>query len=136
MRLSDLSKRMIKVVCVLTALTLAAGAAFYRYFSYPPFAFGALLGAALNILKVIMLNRTVIKLSNIEVERARNYALIQHLARFALTGAVLVLSAVLPFLDIWGAATGIFIFQIAAYSMKRGIDREEDASVQANQEAR
>ena len=135
MRLSDLSKRMIKVVCILTALTLAAGAAFYRYFSYLPFAFGALLGAALNILKIIMLNRTVIRLSSVTVERARNYALVQHLARFALTGAVLLLSAMLPFLDIWGAATGIFIFQIAAYSMKRGIDREEGANIQANQES-
>jgi len=134
-RLSDLSKRMIKVVCILTALTIAAGAAFYRYFSYPPFAFGALLGAALNIIKIIMLNRTVIKLSSIAVERARNYALVQHLARFALTGAALVLSAMLPFLDIWGAATGIFIFQIAAYSMKRGIDREEGTNIQANQES-
>ena len=135
MRLSVLSKRMIKAVCILTALTLAAGAAFFRLFAYPPFAFGALLGAALNILKVIMLNHTVIKLTSIDVERARNYALVQHFARFLLTGAVLVLAAVLPFLDIWGAATGIFIFQIAAHSMNRRVDREEGADTQANQES-
>jgi hypothetical protein len=122
---------MIKVICVLTLLVLAVGAVFYRSFAYPPFAFGAVLGAALNILKVIMLKHTVMKLSSIEVENARNYASIQSLLRFLLTGAVLVLSAVLPFLDIWGAATGIFIFQIAAYSMKRYTGREEEAKQEA-----
>ncbi|MCL2508866.1 MAG: ATP synthase subunit I [Oscillospiraceae bacterium] len=119
MRLSDIAKKMILVICVSLLVIVAAGAAYYRSLMLLPFALGAFSGATLNVLKVFMLDRAVKKIAGMEKERAGNYARVQHFLRFLLTGAVLVIAALVPFINIWGAAAGVLTYNIAALFMKR-----------------
>ena len=128
MRVSALAKRMIITICISLPVLVAASAVYYRSFSFLPFALGALLGAATNVLKIILLDRAVEKLVDMEEEKAKNYVRIQHFLRYILTGAVLVLAAVVPFISIWGAAAGILTYQVALFSMKRSAAREDKAN--------
>ena len=117
MKLSGPAKRMI---CFhLAALPLLAGGAavFYRSWAFLPFAGGALLGTALNIAKVALLDRAVKKLAGMDAAKAGGYTFLQSLLRFLLTGGVLVLAAWVPFVSLWGAAASILVYQAALYSM-------------------
>ena len=84
-----------------------------------PFVLGVLLMSALNILKIQMLERTVKR--TIEMEDAnigKNYVRLQYLLRYFLTGAILVVAALTPFINIWGAILGVFTLQIALFSVR------------------
>jgi len=121
MRLSDIAKRMTTVMGALLLLLVAASAVYYRTMAFLPFAFGASLGVALNVVKIIMLDRTVGKALQMEQKGAGNYIRIQHFVRFLLTGAVFLLAALVPQISIWGAAAGICTLQIAVFFTKRGV---------------
>ena len=123
--LSDLSKKILFILGALLLLLILASIAYYRSLAFLPFAAGALLGVALNALKVIMLDRAVKKAIAMEKKSAGNYIGVQNIVRLLLTGLVLVLSAVLPFLNLWGAAAGVFTLQIALFLMKRSLRLEE-----------
>jgi len=121
MKINDIAKKMIFVLCVLLLIVIAASVVYYRSFEFFPFALGASLVVALNIIKVIMLDRAVDKaLTMTEGKDASNYIRLQYFLRFILTGAVLVFAAVSPddYVSLWGAVAGIFTMPIAAYSMK------------------
>ena len=127
MRLSDIAKRMMRVIGVLLLLLVAASAVYYRSLDFLPFALGALLGVALNVAKILLLDRSVSRITHMEKEGAGNYIRFQHFFRFLLTGLVLLLAALVPFINIWGAAAGIFTLQIAVFFAKRSSDAHESA---------
>ena len=124
MKLSDIAKRMLLVICISLPLLIAGAFAYYRSLNFLYFALGALLGTILNAAKVILIERTAKKLIGMEKERAANYARIQGLLRFLLTGIVLAVPAFaikqwgLPAGVFWGAAAGALVYQVAVYSMK------------------
>jgi len=126
MKLSDIAKRMILVIGISFLVLIAAGIAYYRSFAFLPFALGAFLGTALNVYKVIMLDRTVKKVAGMEKEKAGNYVTVQRFLRFLLTGIILVLSALLTFINVWGAAAGVLTFQIAAFFIKNFNGHDEN----------
>lgn len=128
MRLSDIAKKMLWILCILFVILMVAGIAYYRSFAFFPFALGAFLGVALNIFKVIMIDRITKKIVDMEKGKASNYATVQHFLRFLLTGVILVLSAVLPFINIWGAAAGVLTFPIATFSVKHFTDHAKHSS--------
>lgn len=115
--MSDIAKRMSLVVCASLPLLVGGAAVFYRSLAFLPFAYGALLGTGLSIAKIISLDRTVRKVTDMEPRRASNYVRLQSLLRFLLTGGVLVLAAWVPFVSLWGAAASILVYQAALYSM-------------------
>ena len=119
MKINPIAKKMILVLCILLVIIIVASGVYYRSFAFLPFAIGASLVVALNIVKVIMLDRAVDKALNMtEASDAGNYIRVQYFLRFILTGAVLVFAATSPYINLWGAVTGIFTMPIAAYSMK------------------
>ncbi|MGI5935875.1 MAG: ATP synthase subunit I [Oscillospiraceae bacterium] len=118
MKLSEVAKRMILTIGILTLLFIAAAAVYYRSPDCLPFVFGALLGSATSIAKVILLERAVDRALGMEKDRAGNYVRLQHLLRLALSGAVLVLAALVPNISLWGAVAGILSFQISLYTLK------------------
>ena len=122
MPLSDIAKRMTAVIGVSLLLPIAASIAYYRSFAFLPFAFGVLLGAALNVLKVVMLDRTVKRVIDMGKKNAENYVRFQHFLRFLLTGLAFLAAAFLPFINIWGTAAGICTMQIAILFTKRSHD--------------
>jgi len=135
MKLSDIAKRMAWIMCILLLALIAVSIAYYRSLGFLPFALGAFLGTAVNILKVIMLDRTVKKAVDMEKEKAGNYVRIQHLVRFLLTALVLILSVILSFINInviYGAAAGILTYPIAVYSVKRFAGHEQNINKETN----
>ena len=123
MLLSDIAKKMTLVIVVSLLLPIAASIVYYRSFAFLPFALGVLLGAALNILKVILLDHTVKRVVDKSQKNAENYVRFQHFLRFLLTGLVFVASVFLPFINIWGTAAGVFTMQIALFFTKRSHGR-------------
>jgi len=122
MELSYISKKMILVICAALALIIAAGAVYYRSAECLPFALGAALGAGVNVVKIIMLRRAVDKVAE-KGENGKNYMTLQYIIRFALTGLVLVVSAVVPFISLYGTAAGILTWQAATLSMRFFVDK-------------
>jgi len=118
MRLSAAAKRMIRVVCISFPILVVGSAVYYRSLACAPFVLGLLLGTFLNITKIWMLNRTTKKVLGMEVLRAGNYVRVQHFLRFFLTCIVLVIAALAPFVDLWGAIAGVVVYQIAVYTLK------------------
>ena len=116
--LSDMAKRMMLVVCALLPVLIAGSAIYYRSLSFLPFALGAVMGTALGAAKIVMLDRMVSKVVGMEPARAGNYVRVQQLLRLLLTGIVLVIAALVPFISLWGAAAGVLTYQIAVYSLK------------------
>lgn len=119
--MSGIAKRMTRVVGVLFLLMVAASAAYYRSLSFLPFALGALLGVALNVGKIVMLDRTVNKAVQMEQKDAGNYVRLQQLLRFVLTGMVFLVAALVPYISIWGAAAGICTLQVSVFFAKREV---------------
>ena len=123
MNLSWTAKRMVTVICAAALVIIAAGALFYRSSIIISFAFGVFLTSGINVLKVVLLERTVKKTLELEgddaAKTAANYVRIHSAIRLLLTAAILVLAAVNPeFINLWGAIAGVFTWQIAAYSIK------------------
>lgn len=113
-----IAKKMILMISAYTLLIIIAGAAYYRSSEIFPFTLGVILTSALNVLKVTMIEREADRVANREVKNARSFGGFQYIFRFLLTGVVLVMATMVPFINFWGAVAGIFTLQIAAYSMK------------------
>ncbi|MCL2034391.1 MAG: hypothetical protein FWG94_06620 [Oscillospiraceae bacterium] len=121
MKISVTAKRMIIAIIITSFVFIAAGGVYYRSYAVFPFAAGVVLMAALNVLKVAMLERAVNNAADmIEKKDAGNYLRVQYMLRLLLTGVVLFIAATdkVPFVSLWGAIAGIFTFQIAAFSLK------------------
>ena len=121
MKLSDIAKRMVLVIVICTFAILAACAvlAFLHITEFVPAALGAMLGAAISISKVVMIDSTVKKIAGMESERAGSYVRMQHFLRFGLTAILLAIAAIAPFIDLISATAGVLSFQAATLSMRR-----------------
>jgi len=131
MKISVTAKRMIVGIIIYSLVFIAAGALYYRSYSVFPFAAGILLMAALNCLKVAMLERVVKTVADMdEKKEAGNYVRVQYLLRLLLTGIVLFIAATdkVPFVSLWGAIAGIFTMQTAAFSLKFFPVEDEDTA--------
>jgi hypothetical protein len=122
MKLTDVAKKMILVLCISLLVIVVASVVYYRSFSFLPFAAGALLGTSLNILKVALLDRAVSKAVNMDKNDSGNYIRLQYLSRYLLTGAVLVLAAMYSsasnsYAALFGTVAGLFTMPVAALSM-------------------
>jgi hypothetical protein len=112
---------MIVVIGISSLVLIGAGGLFYRAYPAFPFAVGVLLTSLLSALKVIMLERAVVKAAAIgDVATGKSYIRGQYFLRFLLTGFTLAAAAIAPdgVVSIWGAVAGVFTFQIAAMAVK------------------
>jgi len=126
MKLSIAAKRLAAATAIAALPVMVIGAIIYRSPEALLFIAGAAMTTALNVLKVIMLERAVNKAVEKETGAAAgNYIRIQYLLRFFLTGAVLVGCALLNHTMLWGAAAGIFTLQIAALTSRFHTKGEE-----------
>jgi len=121
---------MVVVIGVSGIAIALVGAVLYSIFSTTAagisFFCGAVMTSALNMLKVVMIQRTVDKVVDIDdVGAGKNFSRFQYLLRLLTSGGVLLIAALLatlvPFVDIsllWGAIIGIFTLQVAAVLAK------------------
>jgi energy-coupling factor transporter transmembrane protein EcfT len=118
MKLSDLAKRMIIAILFIALIFIIGSAIYYRSLSFLPFVFGILIGTAVSIIKVFLLEHAVDKALTMEQNHAGNYVRVHHIFRLLLTGVALFLGAVVPQISLWGVAIGILAFQLAIYIAK------------------
>jgi len=118
MDITDIKRKMIAAIGILAAVFIAASAVYYRSAECLPFVYGTLLGSAVSVLKVIMLARAVGKSLSQDTQAAANHVRLNHLLRMFISGAVLVLAALVDAISLWGAAAGVLSFQLALYVLK------------------
>jgi len=116
---------MVIVICLMLPIIAAIGAAAYRSWAALPFAAGTALSTVANVVKVILLERTVARaVTFTDTVKAGNYLRLQNLLRFGVTAAALMAAVIFSLLDafdtaiIYGAAVGVLSFQVAAFSIK------------------
>ena len=104
---------------------ILGGVIFYHLSGYPfnltSFSVGAVLGTAANVLKVVLLDRSVKKAITLEAAKATNYVNLQALLRFVVTGSALLACVLIPPIKpyaIYGAALTLVAYQVSAYSTK------------------
>lgn len=118
MKLSNIAKKTIVTILIMMLILIAGGVLFYRSLSSLPFIFGVILGSTASIIKVVMLEAAVDKALTMDKKAAGNFLQLQHLLRLLLTGAVLLLSVLLPFINLWGTTASIFTFQLSLFFLK------------------
>ena len=117
--------KMIIIILCVSALMMAGGAIFMRSFYSVGFALGVGVAAGLNIVKVILLKFTVKRVINMESAMASSFTGSMYMARFLLTGLVLVAAHFLPVVDLFGAAIGMLSLPIASYAIKFFIKQDD-----------
>jgi len=93
MELSKPSKLLIRMIGVSALIFIVIGIVYYRSFAVIPFILGVLILSGLNMLKVNMLERTVQRITGMNVgeeELGKNIVRFRYLIRYFLTGIVLV----------------------------------------------
>ena len=126
--LSAVAKKMTSITGDLLLLLIAAGIAYHRSLAFLPFAFGASLGAGLNVLKIKMLERTVRNSIDMERKNAANYVRFQYFLRFLITGLLLFLAVTFPFISLWGTIAGLLTMPPAAFYAKSFIGGNKSAN--------
>lgn len=118
MTLSNIAKRMILTISIVSVGAIIASFIYYRSLAFLPFMIGVVLGSLTSIGKVILLERTVNASLSMDKKDVGKYVSLQHLIRLFLSGAVLLLGALIDGISLWGVAVGILAYQIGAYSTK------------------
>ncbi len=118
MRLSDLAKRMIIIILIITLICILGSIIYYRSFGFIPFLFGVMLGSVISIARVFLLDRAVDRALTMEKKRAAQYLSLQNILRILLSGFALVIGAIIPQINLWGVVAGILAYSLAAYSTK------------------
>ncbi len=118
MKLSDLAKKIIVAIIIISLICVLISLFYYRSASSLPFVFGVALGAAASITKVFLLERAIDRALKMEQKQAGLYVSAQHILRLLITGVVLLIGALVPAVSIWGVVAGVFSYQIAIYGVK------------------
>jgi len=77
---------------------------------------GLTLGSTHSVLKIIMIERAIIKIADAEEKSAKIMGQLYYFGRFIITIAVLVAGAIVPFLGFFGTVVGVFSLRLAAYT--------------------
>lgn len=115
MKISNLAKRMTRTILIISVLFIVASVIYYRSLAFIPFLLGTILGTAVSIWKVFVLEQAVDRALAMDKKKAGNFVGLQQLLRLFITGVVLLLGAVVPQISLWGVAAGIIAFQLALY---------------------
>lgn len=118
MKLTNIAKRMIMTILIIALIGIGVSILYYRSLEFLPFLWGVILGSAASIAKVFLLERAVNQALSMEKKRAGNYVSLQHILRLVLSGAVLVIGALVPQINLWGVVVGIIAYQLAIYSIR------------------
>jgi len=126
-------KMAIVILCA-SAIMIAAGAAFFRSSYAVGFGLGVAVAAGLNIAKVYMLKLTVARVVGMESTQASSFTSLMYLARFVLTGLVLVLVQLVLVnlfsleMALFGAAVGLLSMPVASYAIRFFVAREDKSN--------
>jgi hypothetical protein len=117
--MTDIAKKLICVLFLLSVLCIVVGVgvSLYMGWRFIPFVSGVTLGAAVNALNILLLDKAVGKVADGTIT---HQGIIQlcYFARFIMMAVALTLSVLLPdYIGIAGVAAAIFTKPIATYSL-------------------
>lgn len=114
---SETSKKMIILMGILFLIECIAGVIFFNTVSSSiGFIIGLLIGTGLSIIKLILLEKALIKSMEMEKKTASTYINRQYFFRYLITAIVLVISAINhPTINLFGVGIGLINMQISAY---------------------
>ncbi len=118
MKFSKISKRMAISILILALVFIAGSVIYYRSLKFLPFLYGILIGSAFSILKVFLLEYAVDQALKMDKKQAGNFVSFQYFIRLALTGVVLYIGAVVPWINLWGVVAGVLSFQVALFAVR------------------
>ncbi|MDD2269056.1 MAG: ATP synthase subunit I [Eubacteriales bacterium] len=118
MKISPFAKRMIISILIIALASVLISIIYYRSLDFLPFLYGVVLGSAVSIAKIFLLEHTVNKAIDLEKHKASSYVTVQYILRLVVTGVVLYLGAVVPQINLLGVVIGILAFQAAVYITK------------------
>lgn len=118
MQRSQMAKKMMNGILLLTLLSLVIAVLVYRSLAVLPFVYGLLMAVAVSLVKVLLLERAVNRALTMEKNKAGLYVSVQHLLRLALSAVPLLIAALVPAINLWGAVVGIFTYQLSLYILK------------------
>ena len=128
MKLSLPSKKMILFICLTALVMIVGGVIFYRSLQAFNFALGVILSSLLNVFKLFLLERTARKtLDMTDPKAGKAYISLQYILRYVLSAAILLVAAVVPFINVMGAVFGIFTLQISVLIVRSMKFPEEPA---------
>lgn len=113
LKISDVNKTLIKSIVILAFIGFGIGA--FITHNILLYGIGVVIGTLTSILKVILLERSLNRAVDMQPQDAENYTRLQYSSRFFFTVAVLVISAIVPFIDLYGVIVGLVLIQPAVY---------------------
>lgn len=118
MKLSELAEKILRMILLISFISIAIAAIYYRSAAFFPFMFGVFIGSAVSLFKVYLLDRAVDNALGMDKGRAGNYVGLQHILRLALSAGALMFGALISQINLWGVAAGILSFQLSLYIIK------------------
>lgn len=134
MKISDLAKRVIIAVLIMALIAVVISVIYYRSLAFLPFLYGVLLGTAASVLRILLLERAIEKALTMDKKKVGTYISLQHLLRLGIAAAALVIGALVPWINLWGAVTGVLIYQAALYIARVRTGKLEDKVTEAELE--
>ncbi|HHU04382.1 MAG: ATP synthase subunit I [Saccharofermentanales bacterium] len=122
---SDISKKMIIIILIIAILAIVGALIFYRSLDFLPFALGVLIGTAGSVARVLLVKRTVTRALKMEAKDVGRYVNAQAFIRLGLAVAILLIAALVPQINLWGAAIGIIAFHPAIYIANKTVKNPE-----------
>lgn len=111
-----MTKKFILLTVLCSAAILLIGSFFVS--DVLGFIVGVVMGCVISVLKIILLARTLDNAINMQKGDISNYMRLQYILRYSLTSIGLVVAALIPFIDLFGAIGGVLSMYLAAYMMK------------------
>ncbi|MCL2045393.1 MAG: hypothetical protein FWG88_03295 [Oscillospiraceae bacterium] len=118
--MSKIAKKMILVIisCGIFIATVGILLSYMQISSFLPVFLGTIFGVAISIIKVVMIDGAVNRITGLETQTVSAYVHLQHILRFGITGVLLVVAALVPFINIYSTAAGVLSFQVASLSVR------------------
>lgn len=83
-----------------------------------PYILGLVLGSAIALLMLMLLTNTVVKSTFMDPAKAQVYMGVQYMIRMSIMAIVLYISVVMPYLNVYTTAVGIFLVKGILYAIQ------------------
>jgi len=128
-KLSDTSKKLVKVMLAVCLIALGAGV-IVTGIRFPgetfKYVYGVVFGTIFAVLKLMLLERSINKSVNLPEGQAQNYIRLHYMLRYFLTGAVLVVAAVKGLSVLIGVVICLMSLRPAIHIVNRQMKKQEN----------
>jgi len=105
-----LQKRILKILLIVVLVII--GLAFSFLENPKPFVLGVIFGAAISGLNFYELGNTLRSAVNMSPEKAQGFTALKYFLRYIVTGVVIFISIVAPYINVLGTIVGLAILKL------------------------